>query len=100
MFGIVSKRKKEVVDKSVYLEVFGDNCVAYRGTTATISGLGYPIITYGVEAEDFNNGTIETIPDFSRNIEDAVDFTEMMINKKSKPSQMYSLALNYLYFSI
>ena len=100
MFGIVSKRKKEVVDKSVYLEVFGDNCVAYRVTIGTISGLGYPIITYGVEAEDFNNGTIETIPDFSRNIEDAVDFTEMMINKKSKPSQMYSLVLNYLYFSI
>jgi len=100
MFGLMRKIKKEINDKSIYLEVFADNCIAYRVTTGTIKGFEYPVITYGVEAEDINNGEIETIPDFSRNIEDAVDFTEMLITKKSRPSQMYSLALNYLYFSI
>lgn len=100
MFGLMHRTKKEVNDKSVYFEVFADNCIAYRVTTGTINDFNYPVVTYGVEAEDVKNGEIETISDFSRNVEDAVDFAELLITKKSKPSQMYNLALNYLYFSI
>ena len=100
MFGLIKRAKREVTDTSTYLEVLGDNRVAYRVITGTLSGFGYPVITYGVEAEDFVSGEKETISDFSRNIEDAVDFTEMLIVRKLKPGRMYDLALNYLYVSI
>ena len=100
MFGLIKRIEREVTDKSTYFEVLGDNKVAYRVITGTLGGFGYPIITYGVEAEDIGSGEKETIADFSRNIEDAVDFTEMLITKKLKPCQIYNLALNYLYVSI
>ena len=54
----------------------------------------------GIEAEDYQAGEKEVIPDFSRNIEDAVDFTEMLITERVRPKQIYGKALNYLRISI
>ena len=100
MFGIMRRFNRCVTDKTIYLEVFGDNKVAYRVTAGRISSFGCSVNTYGIEAEDYTNGDIETIPDFSRNIEDAVDFAEMLINAKIKPKQLYNKALGYLCVSI
>ncbi len=100
MFGLMRRFNRTVTDKTVYLEVFGDNKVAYRVITGRISSFGCSVSTYGIEAEDYISGDIETIPDFSRNIEDAVDFTEMLINAKIKPKQLYNKALGYLCVSL
>ena len=100
MFGIMRKINREVFDKTVYMEVYGDNQVAYRVTAGRISLFGDEVSTYGIEAEDFNSGDKETIPDFSRNIEDAVDFAEMLISGRVKPKDMYNKALCYLCVSI
>ena len=100
MFGLIRKTKREVRDRAVYKEVFGDNKVAYRVLTGRIEMFGEQISTYGIEAEDYNSGDKETISDFSRNIEDAVDFAELLISKKIPPRQMYNQALGYLCVSI
>ena len=100
MFGIVRKIKREVQDRTVYMEVYGDNKVAYRVIAGRVNLFGEMVCTYGVEVEDFAAGEKETIADFSRNVEDAVDFTEMMINGRVRPRQLYSRALNYLCISI
>lgn len=100
MFGMVRKIKREVRDRTVYMEVFGDNKVSYRVIVGRIYLNGEDVVTYGVEAEDFRTGERECIPDFSRDIEDAVDFAEMLISAKARPSQLYGRALNYLWVSI
>lgn len=100
MFGIMRKVNREVKDKTVYMEVFGENKVSYRVISGKIDFFGNEINTYGIEAEDHESGEKETIPDFSRNLEDAVDFAEMLISGKVKPRQMYNKALNYLCVSI
>jgi len=96
MFGLMKKAKQNVTDISTYLEILGDNRIAYRVTTGTLCDFSYPVTTYGIETEDMMNGDKQTIADFSRNIEDAVDFAEMLITNKLKPNQMYNMALNYL----
>lgn len=100
MFGIMRKINREVRDRTVYMEIFGDNRVAYRVLTGKISQFGCDVSTYGIEAEDYSSGEIESIPDFSRNIEDAVDFAEMLISSKVSPKQLYNKALSYLCVSI
>jgi hypothetical protein len=100
MFGIMRKIHREVRDKTVYMEVFGENKVAYRVISGKIDFFGEEINTYGIEAEDYISGEKEAIPDFSRNIEDAVDFTEMLISGKVKPMHIYNKALSYLCVSI
>ena len=100
MFGIMRKIKREVRDKTVYMEVYGENNVAYRVVAGKIDSFGEEVSTYGVEAEDYRSGEIEVIPDFSRNIEDAVDFAEMLIRSKIPPKHIYNGALNYLCVSI
>lgn len=100
MFGIIRKTKREVRDRTVYLEVFGDNKVAYRVIVGKTELYGDTVTTYGIEAQDYITGACEEIPDFSRDIEDAVDFAEMLITSKTKPSQIYARALNYLWISI
>ena len=102
MFGLVRRGKRVIKDKSVYMEVFGENRIAYRVITGLLEDSDSELqrTTYGIEAEDYRSGEKEIIVDFSGNIEDAVDFTEMLISKKAKPSQMYNMALNYLYVSI
>lgn len=100
MFGIMKRVRNEVWDRTVYMEVFGDNKVAYRVTSGRMRQFGEEIITYGIEAEDHETGEKETIPDFSRNIEDAVDFAEMLISSRMRPKQIYSKALSYLCVSI
>lgn len=100
MFGIMRKINREVRDKTIYMEVYGDNKVAYRVITGKITSFGSDVNTYGVEAEDYESGEKEEIPDFSRNIEDAVDFAEMLISSQVKPKQMYNKALSYLCVSI
>ena len=100
MFGIVRKTKHEVMDRVVYMEVYGDNKVAYRVTSGWMNLYGESICTYGVEVEDYISGEKESIPDFSRNVEDAVDFTEMMITRRIRPKNIYDRALSYLCISI
>ncbi len=100
MFGLIKKKKQEVRDRTIYMEVFGDNKVSYRVTSGKITCEDAEIITYGVEVENSRTGQREVIPDFSRNIEDAVDFAEMLIISKTPPFRLYNRALNYLMISI
>lgn len=100
MFGILSKTRQEVRDKMVYLEVYAENKVSYRVTSGITDGKAGEVITYGIEAEDRLSGEKEIISDFSRNIEDAVDFAEMLIKGRIRPRQIYGKALNYLSFTI
>ena len=100
MFGIIKRKKREVKDRTVYMEVYGDNKVIYRVTAGKVWSFGDEINTYGIEAEDRATGTKEIIQDFSRNIEDAVDFAEMLINSRARPQQLYTRALGYLCISI
>jgi hypothetical protein len=100
MFGIVKKTKREVLDRTVYMEVCGGNKGSYRVVAGRMNINGSDIITYGIEAQDLSNGECASIPDFSRDIEDAVDFAEMLISGKVRPAQIYGKALNYLCISI
>ncbi len=100
MFGIVKKIKREVCDKTLYMEIFGDNKVAYRVLSGRMVMYGDEVITYGIEVVDKKNGEQECIADFSRNIDDAVAFAESLITNKSKPRQLYSKALDFLRISI
>ncbi|MBR6580437.1 MAG: hypothetical protein IKK66_03980 [Ruminococcus sp.] len=100
MFGLIKKKKQEVRDRTIYMEVFGDNKVSYRVTSGKITCEDAEIITYGVEVENSRTGQREVIPDFSRNIEDAVDFAEMLIVGRTPPFRLYNHALNYLMISI
>ncbi len=100
MFGIIRKKKQEVRDRTVYMEVCSDNKVAYRVTAGRLFTGGGDVVTYGIEAQDMTSGEYESIPDFSRDIEDAVDFAEMLISSRARPSAIYARALNYLCVSI
>ena len=100
MFGIIRKKKQEVRDRTVYMEVCADNKVSYRVIAGRVFTGGGDIITYGIEAQDMRTGDFETIPDFSRDIEDAVDFAEMLITSRTRPEGIYSRALSYLCVSI
>ncbi|MBQ6213712.1 hypothetical protein [Ruminococcus flavefaciens] len=100
MFGIVKKIKHEVRDKTIYMEIFGDNKVTYRVLSGRLYMYGDEFITYGIEVLDRKSGEKELIADFSRNIEDAVAFAEMLISEKIRPRQLYSRALDFLRVSI
>lgn len=100
MFGRIRRKKNEVRDRTVYMEVFCDNKVIYRVTAGKVSSFGDEIYTYGIEAEDKLTGKKETIQDFSHSIEDAIDFAEMLINSRARPQQLYTRALGYLCISI
>lgn len=100
MFGMIRLIKHEVRDRTIYMEVFGDNKVSYRVTSGRMLFYGNDITTYGVEVQDSKTGEYEAIADFSRDIEDAVDFAEMLISSKAKPAQIYTMALYYLRISI
>ena len=100
MFGIIRKKKQDVRDRTVYMEVCADNKVSYRVIAGRLFSGGDNIITYGIEAQDMSSGEFETIPDFSRDIEDAVDFAEMLITSRTRPEGIYSRALSYLCVSI
>ncbi len=100
MFGMVKRVKRIVRDRTVYMEVYGDNKVSYRVTAGRMTVNSEEVITYGIEAEDLTTGEKSVLPDFSRDIEDAVDFAEMLISSRIHPSKLYSRALNYLSMSI
>ena len=100
MFGTVKKKVREVRDTTLYMEIYGDNKVAYRVLSGRMQLFGYEVITYGVEVIDRKSGEKECIPDFSRNIEDAVVFAESLITNRSKPRQLYGRALDFLRVSI
>ena len=96
MFSVIKRIRREVMDMTVYMEIFSDKKVAYRVLSVRMNFFGEEIITYGIEIFDHKNGQKECITDFSRNIEDAVAFAESLINERSRPKQLYSRALNYL----
>ena len=70
MFGIVKKNVREVRDKTLYMEIYGENKVAYRVLSGKMQFYGDEVITYGVEVIDRKSGEKACIPDFSRNIEE------------------------------
>jgi len=96
MFGMRRRQKKVVRDRTVYMEIYGDNKVIYRVVSGTTWSGGEEVHTYGIEAEERLSGEKECIQDFSRSIEDAVDFAEMLINSRVRPKQIYTKALGYL----
>lgn len=96
MFGMVRHKRNIVRDRTVYMEICGYNKVTYRVVVGRISINGEDIVTYGVEAQDRRTGEYAAIPDFSRDIEDAVDFAEMLITGRTSPAQIYGKALSYL----
>ena len=100
MFGTVKKKVQEVRDKTLYMEIYGENKVAYRVLSGRMQLFGDEVITYGVEVIDRKSGEKECIPDFSRNIEDAVVFAESLITNRSKPRQLYGRSLVFLRVSI
>lgn len=100
MFEIVKKVKRYIREKTLYMEILGDNKVAYRVLSVKMMIYGDEIITYGIEIVDKKSGNTECISDFSRNIEDAVAFVESLITNKSRPRQLYNRALDYLRVSI
>ena len=100
MFGIIKNKKQDVRDRTVYMEVCAYNKVSYRVIVVRLYVGGDDIVTYGIEAQDMSTGEYESIPDFSRDIEDAVDFAEMLISSRARPEGIYSLALSYLCVSI
>lgn len=100
MFSIVKTKKNEVRDKTIYMEIFGDNKIAYRVLSGRLNLYGDEIITYGIEVFDHKSGDNEIIPDFSRNIEDAVAFAEELICERIRPRQLYAKALGFLKVSI
>ena len=100
MFGVAKKIRREVHDETLYMEIYGDNKVAYRVLSGKMIMFGDEVITYGVEVIDRKNGEKERIADFSRNIEDAVAFAESLITSRSKPRHLYSRALDFLRVSI
>lgn len=100
MFGIMRRVKREVRDRTVYMEIYGDNKVIYRVIVGRMFSFGEDIVTYGIEAEDRFTGESGVIPDFSRNIEDAVDFAELLITGRVRPRDIYAKALGYLCVSI
>lgn len=100
MFGATVRSRCEIRDRTIYMEVYGDNKVSYRVTAARMLKNSRQAVTYGIEVEDAKAGEKEAIPDFSPDIEDAVDFVEMLISQKIRPSRLYSKALKYLCISI
>ncbi len=100
MFGLIRKLPVKIQGRTVYMEVYCENKITYRVVSGYINGNCETFTTYGVEIEDRKNGETEAINDFSRDIEDAVDFAEMLVSQRSKPCEIYSRALKYLYVSI
>jgi len=96
MFGKRKRLKKVLEDRTVYMEIYGDNKVIYRVVSGTTWLGGEKVHTYGIEAEERSSGEKECIQDFSRSIGDAVDFAEMLINSRARPKQIYTKALGYL----
>ena len=68
MFEIIKKVKRYIREKTLYMEILGDNKVAYRVLSVKMMIYGDEIITYGIEIVDKKSGNTECISDFSRNI--------------------------------
>ncbi len=100
MFGFVKTKNSEIREKTVYMEIYGDNKVAYKVLSVRMNMCGDDIITYGIEVVDHKSGAKEIIPDFSHNIEDAVGFVDELISAKVRPRQLYGKALGFLKVSI
>lgn len=100
MFSIVKPKKHEVRDKTVYMEIYGDNKVTYKVLSGRMDLYGDEIITYGIEVYDHKSGEKEIIPNFSHNIEDAVAFADELISDRVRPRQLYGKALGFLRISI
>ena len=64
MFGLIRKKKQEVRDRTVYMEIYGGNKVSYRVTSGKMNYDDSEIITYGIEVEDSRTGQKEIISDF------------------------------------
>ncbi len=100
MFGYIDVREHSVNSRTVYMEIYGGNKVSYRVTSGQMMRYGSESKTYGVEIEDHNSGRTASIRDFSADIEDAVDFAELLVSEHCVPQQLYAMALKYLYISI
>ncbi|NLK70693.1 MAG: hypothetical protein GX286_04550 [Clostridiales bacterium] len=97
---VVTKRTNEIkeVNRTVYVEVLGNNMITYRITESTILIEGEEKHTYGVEIESNLNGKTvkESITDFSPSLSEVVEFTEKLIRNSVLPASLYDIALDYL----
>ncbi|MBQ1463402.1 MAG: hypothetical protein IIZ18_01200 [Ruminococcus sp.] len=101
MFGLIASPCSLVTDRTVYMEVYGANKVIYRVTESRVRQPGDTLRrAYGIEIEDPRTGEMEFLADFSHDLEDAVDFAEMLIAGKAVPRQLYGRALSYLCIAI
>ena len=100
MFTMIKRPAAAVKDRTVYIELYGENRISYRVLCGRIDSHGETVYTYGVEIEDRLNCEKEAIPDFSRSVEDAVHFAESLIACRARPKQIYSKALGFLVVSI
>lgn len=91
----VLKKQPKPIIKSVYvyMEIYSSSRTAYRVIISNDT-------MYGVEIESFETGKKASLNDFSDRLENAVNFVEMLIKKRTAPEQLYTTALSYLSSSI
>ncbi|NLP27147.1 MAG: hypothetical protein GX365_07360 [Clostridiales bacterium] len=97
---VLTKSINEIkeVNRTVYVEVLGNNMVTYRITESTILIEDEEKHTYGVEIEsNFGGDSVkESITDFSPSLSEVVEFTEKLIRNTVFPTSLYDIALDYL----
>ena len=85
-------------NRTVYVEVLGNNMITYRITESIILIEDEEKHTYGVEIESNfgDKGVKESITDFSPSLSEVVEFTEKLIRNTVLPTSLYDIALDYL----
>ena len=94
----LARKEKKITEKTVYMEATGTNRVTYRVTAAKRTFGNEVRNVYGIEAE-MKIGPVkmlESISDFSMDVQQAVGFAELLLNNNVKPSLIYNAALCYL----
>ena len=100
MFRKINKDSRQLINRTVYMELFSDRKISYRVTAGRTFRAGEEIDTYGIEAVDSRTGEFADISDFSPDIEDAVAFAEMLSAQKTVPRKLYEKALRFLSITI
>lgn len=84
--------KEQTINKTTYMEIYSQNKISYKIITEHTSNT----ITFGIEITDCKSNKTEMISNFSKNIEDAIAFVEILIKNNIPPKYVYIKALNYL----
>ncbi len=99
MSALLKEREKKISkEKTVYMEMMGENRVRCRVTAGSASENGITYDIYGVELE-MKKGPLrikESIEDFAEDLDTAVEFSGWLVKHGTKPSEIYNAALNFL----